>query len=358
MKCVSWEVIGPGVMQRKEFNLPVIGSQEMLMRVNMVTICGTDPKIYEGKFKKTAFPIILGHEMSGTVAEIGEEASEMYKVSKGDRITVEPYIPCGHCNYCLSGYYQLCGYSRCYGVSISSSTYPHIWGAYGEYMYVAPGSLVHKLEKGIRDESGCFSSVLGNGFRFITTKARLKSQESVLVFGPGAIGLAAVIAARESGAGLIVVAGLSGKDEVNFSLAKKYGADYLIPVDKEDLVSRVREITGGEMLDVAVECSGALSAVEQGLSSLKPLGRFVIAGMNGSKKVPITTDDVVNKELVISGSLGQPGNVQQAMKVINKGKYELEKMVTHKFPLDEADKAIKYFMEGNPDCVRAAIVVK
>jgi len=357
MKSVSWELIEPGVMRKKEFDLPEIGPQDLLMKVNMVTICGSDPKAYEGKLKKPIFPIILGHEMAGTVAEIGEEALKIYKVSKGDRITVEPYIACGHCKYCLSGYYQLCKFSMCYGISISSSVYPHIWGAYGEYMYVASGSFVYKLEDGISDEAGCYSSILGNGFRFITTKAGLKPQEDVLILGPGAIGLATIIAAKESGAGQIIVAGLSGKDEVKFTLAKKFGADYIVRVDEEDLVSRVKEITDGEMVDVAVECSGASSAVEQGLSSLKPLGRFVIAGINGNKKVPITTDNFVYKELMVSGSVGQPGNVQAAMKVINKGKYELETIVTHRFSLDEADKAINYFMEGHPDCVRVAIIV-
>lgn len=357
MKSVSWEVVEPEVMKKKEFVLPEIGPRDLLMKVNMVSICGSDLKIYKGKIANTTLPIILGHEMVGTVADIGEKASEIYNVSKGDRITVEPYITCGHCKYCLSGYYQLCKFRRCYGVSISSSIYPHIWGAYGEYMFVAPGSFVYKLEDGISDEAGCYSSILGNGFRFITTKAGLKPQEDVLIIGPGAIGIATVIAAKESGAGKIIVAGLSGKDELKFTLATKFGADYIIRVDKEDLVSRVEEITDREMVDVAVECSGALSIVEQGLSSLKPLGRFVIAGLNGNQKVPITTDKFERNELTVMGSLGQSGNVQTAMKIINKNKYNLKSIVTHRFSLDEADKAINYFMEGHPECIRVSIKI-
>lgn len=97
MKSVSWEVVRPGVMKKKEFDLPEIGPQDLLMKVNMVSICGSDPKIYARKIAKTTLPIILGHEMAGTVAEIKEKASRIYKVSKHYRITVKPYIAYGRC---------------------------------------------------------------------------------------------------------------------------------------------------------------------------------------------------------------------------------------------------------------------
>jgi threonine dehydrogenase-like Zn-dependent dehydrogenase len=327
----------------------------MLLKVDLVSICGGDPIEYEGKNVKSHLPMILGHEMVGTVVKAGSDALSNYKVALGDRVTVEPYVICGKCEYCLTGYYQMCTNARVYGVTMSSTTPPYIWGAYGEYLYVAPGSKVHKIAEGIPDESAVLSSVLGNGVRWIRTLGKVKFGETVVILGAGAQGLVTVIAAKEANAGKIIVVGKE-KMQLKWDLAKEYGADTLIDLDKEaDPVALVRELTGGRMADVVVECTGASSMMEMGLDIVRPVGRFVMVGTCGYAKSPLTTDKIVFKEITILGGLGQSWDTEMAVQIINSRKYALEKMITDVFPLEKADEAMRYFM-GNPGkALRVAI---
>ena len=220
-KETSVVVEAPNKMVLKKFPIPNIEADGMLLRVERVGICGSDPGFYQGKRKINVYPLILGHEVVGYVDKIGEKASKRYNVNKGDRVTVEPYIPCGHCKYCLTGYYQLCKERRCYGVNLSCNTPPYLWGAYGEYMFVTCGSRVHKISEKVPAEAACLSSVIGNGVRWVTTKGRVSLGETVVIMGPGAQGLASTIIAKESGAGCIILLG-TATDSTRFVLGKRF----------------------------------------------------------------------------------------------------------------------------------------
>src|SRR3972149_8828963 len=113
---------GPFDIQVEAFERPQIGPRDALLRVEMVSICGSDLKLWDGHLRKDiCYPIIPGHEVVGFVEEIGDEAAAEYRVSKGDRVTVEPYVSCRRCRYCLTGYYQLCENKTCYGINVSST---------------------------------------------------------------------------------------------------------------------------------------------------------------------------------------------------------------------------------------------
>jgi threonine dehydrogenase-like Zn-dependent dehydrogenase len=176
-----------------------------------------------------------------------------------------------------------------------------------------------------------------------------------VILGAGAQGLVTVIAAKEANAGKIIVVGKE-KMQLKWDLAKEYGADTLIDLDKEaDPVALVRELTGGRMADVVVECTGASSMMEMGLDIVRPVGRFVMVGTCGYAKSPLTTDKIVFKEITILGGLGQSWDTEMAVQIINSRKYALEKMITDVFPLEKADEAMRYFM-GNPGkALRVAI---
>jgi len=339
----------------KQFDLPKIGSQEALLRVEMVSVCGSDPSLYVGKeVLGTRYPVIPGHEMVGFIEEIGPEAERAYGVTVGDRVTVEPYILCKQCRYCLTGHYQLCTNMRCYGMNLSCADPPHLWGAYSEYMYIAPNSKLHKVAPNVPAKAACLSSVIGNGVRWIITKARVRPGESVVILGPGTQGLASVVAAKEAGAYPIVVTGLE-HDTARLALARDLGADRTVNVEEEDLLAVVAEVTGGEMADVVVECTGHPAAAQQGVDVLHPLGRLVLVGMSGGREVPLRTDLVIRKELQVLGGLGQAWDVELAMKIINSGKYPLERIVTHVFPLDRAEEALRMAKEVPPGFIKAAI---
>lgn len=348
-------LVSPRNMQMQEFDIPEIGPADLLLKVDLVSICGGDPIEYENRNVKTHYPLILGHELVGTVAEIGENAQKIYGVSTGERVTVEPYIVCGHCEYCLTGYYQLCLNAKIYGVNMESTLPPHIWGAYGEYMYVAPGSKVHRIAPGVKDEAAVLASVLGNGVRWIRTKGQVKFGESVIVLGAGAQGLATIIAAREANAGSIIVVGRE-KMGLKWELAKKYGATHLVDLDTiSNPLEAVKEITNGRLGDVVVECTGAGAMMELGLDVVRPAGRYIMIGTCGFDRNPLTTDKIVFKEISIFGGLGQSWDTEPAVSIINSQKYPIEEMVTQVFPLDQANEAMRFFMSSPDKALRVAI---
>lgn len=355
----SWVLTAPKTMEWREYEIPEIGPEDLLLEVKATLICGSDPHRYLNDDGKAPFPLILGHEYAGIVKEIGEKAAKFYKVGVGDRVTVEPYIPCGHCEYCLKGLYQLCVENQCYGwsQSMNETVEPHINGAYGQHVFVRYGSKVHKLADDIPFEVGALSSVVGNGYRMIVSHGHMKPNQSVLVSGPGCLGLCAVVAAKEAGCSPIIVTGRGGNDMSRLELAKELGADYVIATDKEDALARIMEITDGQGVDGVMECTGAAAAYSLALDAVKKCGCMVLLGMPGGKDIPIHVDTIISKELRIEGTLGQPGDVEPAMKTINKGIYPLEKLITDRFPMDQADKAMEHFINRvNPLSIRVALI--
>jgi threonine dehydrogenase-like Zn-dependent dehydrogenase len=222
-------------------------------------------------------------------------------------------------------------------------------------MFVAPGSMVHRISTAPSPEAACLASVIGNGIRWVRTKGKAKLGDKVLILGPGAQGLASVIAAKESGASPIIVTGM-GKDVHKFELAKELGADCTIDVEKEDLAGRIRELTGGRMADLVVECTGQSESLRSAFGLVRAMGRLVIAGTFKQKEVPIKPDWIVFRELEVVGGLGQSLDVQDAVRIIESRKYPIEKIITHKFPLEKASEAMKFFMEAPPGSIRVALV--
>ena len=352
-KCKSMVLEKPRCMYMQEFDIPTPAKDDFLLKVDMVGICGGDPIEYEGRNKKVHYPLILGHEMVGRIAELGDGArAKGYK--EGDRVTVEPYIVCGECEYCLNGLYQFCENSRAYGVNISCSEPPHLCGAYGDYMYVEKGSKVHRIDDGVPDEAACMASVLGNGVRWVRTIGKVKFGEAVVILGPGAQGLVSVIAAKEAGAYPIIIAGKT-RNPNKWDLAKEYGADYVIDITKEDAVEAVKKYTGGKMADVVIECSGSGQMMELGIELARIAGRMVLAGTCGYAQNGLTTDLIVFKELQLLGGLGQSWDTEMAVKIINSRKYPVEKLVTQVFPMEEADEAMKFYMSGQGNSIRVAL---
>lgn len=353
-KTVSALLEAPRRIVMREFPIPEIHDDEFLLRVEQVSICGGDPIEYEGRNPKTRLPLILGHEMVGFIDAIGPKAEQMYGVRPGDRVTVEPYIACGHCLYCLRGYYQFCTSSRVYGVNVPATEPPYLWGAYGHYMYGAPGSRVHKVDPAVPAGSACLSPVLGNGVRWIRTKAQVKFGESVVVLGAGAQGLVTVVAAKEAGAGQVIVVGRE-RNWQKWELAKEYGATHLVDMDQVDARPEVSRITGGQWADVVVETTGASPMIRLGVDLVRPMGRYVMIGTCGFNETALVTDKIVFKELQIFGGLGQSLDVEEAVRIINSRRYALEKMITQIFPLEKTDEAMRFYMTGGEDVFRVAI---
>jgi alcohol dehydrogenase len=336
---------GPGRMVLKEFPLPKIGPEEALLKVDMVGVCGTDVGIYRGRVGRVPrpYPIIMGHEIFGTVVEVGRIASMRHGVEEGDRVIVEYAFGCGQCFHCARGEYIHCESFQVYGSMISCRESPHLWGAYSEYLYLPPRAKVHRVKKDLLPEIGVLvCAVLGNGVRWLQMIAGVSPGDTVVIEGPGQQGLAGVIVAREAGAGRVIVTGMS-KDRERMELAKTLGADVTIDVEKVDPVKVVSELTEGRMADVVMDVTGKPRGAVTAIDLVKKKGTVVIAGLYGmDQEVPLVLDKIVFKEVRVQGVFSHDSqSVIPALRLAESGKYPLERMVTHRFPLEEAEQAVK-----------------
>jgi 2-desacetyl-2-hydroxyethyl bacteriochlorophyllide A dehydrogenase len=349
------------VLEVRELPLPEIGSEDGLLRIEACGICGSDYEQYEGALP-VRFPVIPGHEPVGRIAEIGDEAARRWRVKKGDRVCVETLIPCGFCANCVRGAYRLCnGYRRfnAYGY-LSTDLAPGLWGGYAEYMYLDPHALLHKIDDSIAPEIATFFNPLGAGFRWAVEMAGLSVGDTIVILGPGQRGLASVIAAREAGAGRIIVTGLAA-DEGKLALARELGAHHAINVEAEDAASFVSEATSGRMADVVVDVTSySVEAVNQAISLARRGGTVVLAGTKGPKPVPeFLSDRIVMKELTVKGAFGVDyDSYEKAVRLIESGKYPLERMHTHTLPLAEAERAIRILAreEAGEEAIHIALV--
>lgn len=354
--CYAMVLEAPDKFVRKQFPIPDVDKDSMLLKIEMVSICGSDRKLVKGSHKQSTFPKILGHEFVGHIVKIGDRAREEQGVGMGSRVTVEPYVGCASCEYCLSGNYQAHIPLTCYGVGGFDCTQPpYLFGGYAEYVYLQKGTKVYTMNDDVPAEAACLSSVIANGIRWVHTRGKLTFGESVTVIGPGSQGLATVIAAKEAGAYPIIVIGIT-KDIFRLDLAKKFGADYTINLETESVTEKIKEYNGGKLTDLVVECAGVPSSINMALELVQTCGRVTFSGLTGGKEVLLKTDRIVNDEISVFGGHGQAWNVEGACKLLNSRKYSIENIITHRFALNEVGDAMKLFFEAPPECVRIGLI--
>ena len=335
---------GPRRLALRDVPIPDIDGDSALLRVEACGICGSDVEQYAGVLP-VPLPLIPGHEPLGVIERIGDRAARRWGVDTGDRVAVEAPIPCGHCRACIEGRYQQCrgrGGMFAYGY-VRLSHPPGLWGAYADYLYLDPFSIVHRIAKHIPASIAVMFNPLGAGFRWAVEIPDTGPGDTVLILGPGQRGLASVIAARAAGADTIIVTGLA-RDAHKLALARELGADHVIDVEHEDARARVKELTGGRGADVVVEVSAyAPEPVAEALHYVATGGRIVLAGVKGFKSVPdFVSDLVVVKEATITGAFGVTTRAYDAaIRLIESGRVPLAKMHTHDFALEEAERAIQ-----------------
>lgn len=335
---------GPRDLRASAFPLPAVGDDDAVLRVEACGICGSDYEQYAGALP-SRYPVIPGHEPVGTIEAIGPAAARRWGVRTGDRVAVESMLPCGHCADCVQGNYRLCGQRG--GVSVygfkPTDDAPALWGGYATHMYLDPHALVHRMAPQVAPEIAVMFNPLGAGFRWAVDMPRLRPGETIVILGPGQRGLACAIAAREAGAGTIIITGLRRDDE-KLALAREFGAHEAIDVERENAVKRVREITDNRMADVVVDVTSyAVDAVTQAIDLARRGGRVVLAGTKGGRAVPeFVSDRIVTKELTVMGALGVDwAAYEHAIRLIESGRYPLEKLHTHTLPLAEAERGIR-----------------
>ncbi len=351
----------------KRFAPPDVGADDGVLAVEIAGVCGTDWEIYRRESRGRGLgPLILGHENVGRITAVGEEASRRWGVVAGDRVVIEEFIPCGHCRLCRAGHYRICEATDSrsgrpflrYG-STPASVPPALWGGFSELLYLHPNSIVYPLSEDVPGELAALFVPISNGIRWVVQEGGGTVGRSIVIQGPGQHGLGCVVAAKEAGMSPIVVSGLA-RDARRLDIALELGADNVVRVDDADLVAEVAEITEGRMADLVVDVSpGATVAVELAVEVATKRGTVILAGSkHGAPVSNFLNDTVVRKELTIKGVRGHDHlSVEPALKLIQSRRYPLERFCTHRFGLDEVDRALRMVGErSDPAAVHVNVV--
>lgn len=314
----------------EEYPTPKPGAGEALVRVAACGVCHTDLHYLKGvpTFKKP--PMILGHEISGTVAEVGSGVKE---VSVGDRVLIPAILPCGKCYYCRVGRENICLNLLMVGNMVD--------GGYAEYIKVPAKDLIKLPGEVPLQEAAVIADAITSPYAAVVRRAELKPGETVAVWGAtGGLGLNAVQIAAAFGGRVIAL----GRREDNLKLAKELGAWETVNLkeDKEP-VRTVRRLTGGGV-DVAIDCTGVPQVMEQAFESVRQGGRFIVVGYT-DKPITINAGRIMFRELEIRGVMGcRPVDYYGAVELVRSGRIKL--LVSHKLPLEQINEAFKLLEEG------------
>lgn len=347
----------PGQIEIREFPVPAGTPDSAILSVELCGICGTDLKYFSGKVT-APYPLILGHEVVGRIVAIGPVAARRWDIAEGDRVLVESSIPCWSCAACRSGNYRLCPTKGGYGTRLPITSGPGLWGGMAELMYIAAGSIVHRVPDAIPPRSAVGIPLLANGFQWLVRKGGLVPGDRVLIQGPGPQGLAAAMIARTIGAREITVTGLAS-DAGRLAFAEKIGARTVVAGPDGPPGATAERIGNG--YDVVLDVSGSPRAIAAAPGYLRPQGTFVLAGLAGRDvAVPIHTDELAWKEIRIQGVLSKDDAAMRSALAIAQSDdrlaSELATLVTHVFPLIEAAAAITAAGAGLEGFVKAAVM--
>jgi threonine dehydrogenase-like Zn-dependent dehydrogenase len=337
---------GPRKIEMLDFVLPEIGPDDGLLRVEANGLCGTDYDQYLCEFKIGGFgkvPIIPGHETIGWIEKIGADAARRWKVAEGDRVVVKASIPCGKCRQCHMGATQRCERRMGYGLYLTTDVKPGLWGGYATHLYLHPDAQMKKVPADIPSDVMTLFNPLSGVVHWIYEIPNLRIGEHVVILGPGQRGILAALTARHAGAKTVTISGLP-QDAPRLALAKQLGADVTVDVSTEDIVERVREVTGGEMADVVLDMSaGSTEPVLQALDVARMGGRVVLAGLKNGKPIDgLVTDKIIVKELqVLGGFASTADSLEIALEVLKAHQDRLGPLCSHSFGLGNADLAVR-----------------
>jgi threonine dehydrogenase-like Zn-dependent dehydrogenase len=335
----------------REFEVPPVGPDDGLLRVEVAAICGTDWEIYGRKSRgKGLGPLILGHENVGRVVALGERAAQRWGVDVGDRVAVEEFLPCGACRLCRAGHYRLCSATDSRGQrpflrygSTPVSVPPSLYGGFSDYLYLHPRAIIHLVGDEVEPELAALFVPLANGIRWVVQEGGLRLGQTIVVQGPGQHGLGCVIAAREAGAGKIIVVGAAA-DQHRLSVATAFGADHVVVGEAAGVVEAVLDLTGGAGADLVVDLApGAPETVEHAIAMCAIRGSVIVAASKHARPVAgFPHDVVVRKELRLLGVRGHDHrSVEPAIAMIRSGARPLRLLATHRFPLERVDEALQ-----------------
>jgi threonine dehydrogenase-like Zn-dependent dehydrogenase len=297
---------------------PRVGNKAALIQIGACGVCGTDLHILKGHWPKPLpWPFTLGHELGGVIVEAGGDFTHDFMgkpLGVGSKVMIPPLMPCGHCYYCVHYPQQA---NKCltpvyYGRYLGFDKPPHLWGGFAEYVYVdlemLPGTKVYKLPDDMPLRLGALSEPLTSCIRAFNRAIRAGGftwGDTVVIQGSGPIGILAIAAAREMGAGRVICVG--APETPRLELAREFGAEATVDIEAvtqaQQRIARVRDIVGGFGADLVMDCSGHPSAGPEGIEMLRDGGTYVEMGQfTDAGAIETSWHRICAKDLNVLGS--------------------------------------------------------
>jgi 2-desacetyl-2-hydroxyethyl bacteriochlorophyllide A dehydrogenase len=329
---------------------PATGPDEVLVATSYAGICGTDLHVYRGEFhSRVQFPAILGHEFGGIVQEVGKDVKE-YK--RGDRVVIDPIIPCHSCPACLSGHLNACRTLKLLGIDLD--------GGFGQYVAV-PANRVYRLPDNVPITYAPMVEMYGLGHH-VLQRGRVQPGEIVAILGAGRLGLSILdVLCHSTGAATTIITDLQ---PFRLETARELGADHIVSIAQEDPVERVLEITQGIGVDCAIEAVGHYHLVEgqeaplaQAVNMIRNGGRIVTAGL-GDQRSAVHFKTFVLKEAHIIGSRVTLGEFPRAIRLLEKGLLHPELLVTDQMPMRDISAAFEKVDQQDPRTIKVVLNVQ
>jgi L-iditol 2-dehydrogenase len=340
---------GPGTFEVREVAVPKPGPHEVLCRIRAVAICGSDPEIIRGGLAGTwppSYPFVAGHEWCGEVVEVGEG---VIGYEPGDRVAGEAHKGCGYCRNCLRGRYNLCeNYGR---PETGHRHYGFIsQGAYAQYNAYSIRS-IHPMPRTLSFREGALVDTAGAAVHGIEL-AGVTPGGTVVVIGPGPIGLIAMRYAKALGAARVIVVGRGAR----LAAAARLGADRVVDFEKAEPVQAVREVAGAAGVDEVFECSGSAGTFAQAVRMVRKGGRVALIGVppdTVQEQVPFKY--IVHNEIAIFGSRANPNVSGRIIEMLAAGRLKVGDLITHTFPLVKFAQALDTFVGRRDGVIKVVI---
>jgi L-iditol 2-dehydrogenase len=350
----AWVLGGPDELFLRDKPVPMPGRAEVLVRIDAVAICATDleiihygtPASIQGglPFNKNFTP---GHEYMGTVVALGPDVDE-YRI--GERISVEIHAGCGQCKRCRQGMYTSClNYGKPEkGHRANGFTTD---GGFTEYAVNHINTLA-RVPDTMSDAEATLVVTAGTSMYGLTELGGLVAGESVVVIGPGPIGLLAVAVAKAIGASPVI---LTGTRNARLAIGKELGADRTININEEDAVAIVKEMTGGIGADYVVECAGTEATIEQAIRMTNRGGKICLAAFP-HERVTLDIAQLAKNNIYLYGIRGEGRSAtRRAMALMAEKRFDATKVHTHTFPLADLPTALRYARERIDDAIKVVV---
>jgi len=325
------QLVEYGRFELVDLPIPEIGPDEVLIKVRACGICGSDVHGMDGSTGRRIPPIVMGHEASGDIVDIGADVTNW---AIGDRVTFESVIFCGKCEFCLEGHPNLCDHRQVLGVSCAEFKRQ---GAFAEFLTV-PARVLYRLPEGLTYEQAAMVEPVTVALHAVN-RAKIKPGARVAVIGAGMIGLFVVQVLKAKGAGEVIAVDINPE---KLAMAAAHGAD-------QTLTS-----TLGMELDCAIEAVGITPTVDMAVRSVRKAGTVVLIG-NLSSHVEFPLQEVVIRQLSVYGTYGSEADYPECLELIASGKVRVDKMISAEITLDETASYFDRLYKQEPGLMKVVV---